>query len=236
MKRVKIESRPIRSKVVRNGNTVWYRENSSDLLMYEENAYKNIQFLDTDVVMDIGANMGDVPLRYAKSVKFIHSYEPMADTFEILNLNVTHNEFNNCQTYQCAVTRNVGEVTMWLNEKAKTAHSTASVIKRNGERSAITVPSISFEDEVKRIKPTIIKMDIEGAEIDILDSVDDSIFDGVRAFLLEVHLNAIKHEDPEEWNHKLGQRFSKIFDVSRSVPVYFGKTKTAYVWEFFNNV
>jgi len=198
-------------KEQKDGTRIYHRENSSDLFSYTENSYKLPDLTENDILMDIGANMGDIPLRFANKVGKIYSYEPIPETFDILKMNVEVNGYTNCEISNSAIATNNGSLTMYFNDAAKFGFVTASVYqKRVKNLVSVTVPTISFAEEVKRIKPTIIKMDIEGAEIDILNNADDSVFDGVRIFYVELHLDRDK-EYGEEWNMRIGDRFSKLF-------------------------
>lgn len=53
-----------------------------------------------------------------------------------------------------------------------------------GAKSIVDVPTASFEDVRRDLKPDVILMDIEGGELDILDHAN---LDGVRAIVIEFH-------------------------------------------------
>jgi FkbM family methyltransferase len=219
-------------KEVKDGTRIYYRENSSDLYAYLENQYKLPDLTREDVMMDVGANMGDIPLRFANRVGKIYSYEPIPETFEILKMNVDVNGYDNCEISNSAISANNGTLTMYLNDAAKCCHVTASMYKRRVKTQIeVTVPAISFSEEVRRIKPTIIKMDIEGAEIDILNNVEDSVFDGVRIFYVELHLDRDK-EYGVEWNMRTGDRFTKIFGQGEEQVIRVFNKHVASIWKF----
>lgn len=216
----------------KDGTRIFYRENSSDLAAYGENQYKLPDLTREDIMMDIGANMGDIPLRFANKVGKIYSYEPIPDTFDVLKMNVEENGYTNCEISNSAISTNNGNLTMYFNDSAIHCHVTASVYQRRVKNQIeVTVPTISFSEEVKRIKPTIIKMDIEGAEIDILNNVEDSVFDGVRIFYVELHLDRDK-EYGLEWNIRTGERFTKIFGHGEEHIIKVFNKHVASVWKF----
>lgn len=216
----------------KDGTRIFYRENSSDLHAYLENQYKLPDLTREDVMMDVGANMGDIPLRFANKVGKIYSYEPIPDTFNILKMNVEENGYTNCEISNSAISTNNGSFTMYFNDSAKCCHVTASVYQRRVKNQIeVTVPTISFSEEVKRIKPTIIKMDIEGAEIDILNNVEDSVFDGVRIFYVELHLDRDKKYSLE-WNMRIGDRFAKIFGHGEERVIKVFNKHIASIWKF----
>jgi len=223
--------RKLVSKPIKDGKTLYYRENSSDMAMWKENPYKNFPFDSSDVILDVGGNIGDIPLRFSEKVKWIHSYEPMKDTFKVMTKNITKNSIKNCTTYNVAVAATTGETIIYFNDKAKLSHASASTVPVRG-RKKIKVKTLSFRDEIERVKPTIIKMDIEGGEYDILESVPDSAFKNCRLFSLEVHVRVIKKEDGFKWNRKIGKRFKKLFGHGVERKIYYFKNHECSLWEF----
>ncbi len=207
--------RVVQQKKLKNGLTFWYRSPSSDLPVFSEKSYyTDFTPNKDDIIMDIGANIGDMPLKWGLFAKEIHSYEPMPDTFEILRLNTEGNNMEHCKIYECAVGHGEEDTKIWLNLDKFQAHATASSIGKR-MKDSITVRRLDFEQEVKRIKPTIIKIDIEGGEREILDNVDDSVFDNCKTFFLEIHPN--KWKDGDTWLEEQVSRFDKIFGNAKKL-------------------
>lgn len=223
--------RKLVTKPLKDGKILHYRENSSDMAMWKENPYKRFPFQKDDVILDLGANIGDIAIRFSDKVKEIHSYEPMKDTFQVLKKNVTKNKINNCFPYNVAIAPTTGETTIYFNDKAKLSHASVTTVPVRG-RKKIKVKTLSFAEEVARVKPTIIKMDIEGGEYDILESVPDSVFENCRLFLLEVHVRVIKKEDGIKWNRKIGKRFKALFGHAVERKIYYFKNHECSLWEF----
>jgi len=224
-------NRRIEEKKLKNGLTFWYREPSSDLPVFKENDYY-IRCVPTenDIIMDIGANCGDMPLKWGLLSKEIHSYEPMPDTFDILRRNVTGNNLSNCKIYEAAIGYGEEEINIWFNLEKNHTHATASTVTKR-TRNSIAVKKIDFSTEVKRIQPTIIKIDIEGGEREILDNVEDSIFDLCHTFLLEIHPSMWK--DGDNWLKTTTERMSRIFTTSENIGnVKFFNKITGSIWKF----
>jgi FkbM family methyltransferase len=223
--------RKLVSKLIKDGKILYYRENSSDMAMWKENPYKKFPFRSDDVILDVGGNIGDIPLRFSDKVKWIHSYESMNDTFKVMTKNITKNKIKNCTTYNVAVAPATGETVIYFNEKALLSHASVTTVPVRG-RKKIKVKTLSFRDEIERVKPTIIKMDIEGGEYDILESVPDSAFKNCRLFSLEIHVRVIKKEDGFKWNRKIGKRFKKLFGSGIERKIYYFKNHECSLWEF----
>ena len=223
--------RNVETKDLKNGLTFWYRNPSSDMAVYVENGYYRYCTPDEkDVIMDIGANIGDMPLKWGLLSKEIHSYEPMPDTFEILRMNVEGNKLDHCKIYEAAVGHGAGEIEIWVNLEKNHTHATASTVAKR-MRKSIKVPKMDFESEIKRIKPTILKIDIEGGEREILDNVSDSLFKSCHTFLLEIHPHMWK--DGADWLNAVTERFTKVFGKGENIgEVRFFHKLTGSVWKF----
>ena len=216
--------RTIEQKKLKNGLTLWYREPSSDLAVYSESEYfKEYTPNENDIVMDIGANIGDLPLKWGLFAKEMHSYEPMPDTFEILKMNVENNNLTNCKIYETAVGHGNEDIKIWINLDKKASHCTASTFTKKGRKHSFDVRKIDFAEEIRRIKPTVLKIDIEGGEKEILDNMEDSLFDSCNVFFLEIHPN--KFKNGEEWMGSMVERLTNIFgnckDLGQIVHFYY---------------
>jgi FkbM family methyltransferase len=223
--------RLVQEKKLKNGLTFSYRVPSSDEAVFgEKSYYVSYTPKEDDIIMDIGANIGDMPLKWGLLAKEIHSYEPMPDTFEILKLNTEKNELHNCKIYEGAVGHGEGDIKIWINLDKHQAHATASSIGKR-MKDSLTVRKIDFTEEVKRIQPTVIKIDIEGGEREILENVDDSVFDSCRVFLLEIH--PTKWKDGMTWLDQQVERFDKLFGITEKLGevIYFYKVSGS-MWMF----
>lgn len=69
-----------------------------------------------------------------------------------------------------------------------------SVIQREKTKKFITVRAVNFRRQLIKLKPSVFKLDIEGAEYDIVESLQPGDLSSVREFYIEFH----KHEQREE--------------------------------------
>ncbi|MFN3599555.1 MAG: FkbM family methyltransferase, partial [Aquificaceae bacterium] len=119
-----------------------------------------------DIFYDIGANYGFYTLLAQEFIKEgqIHAFEPLPEVFEILEMNVKPQDFKNTFLNQVAVSDVVGEIEFF---SCKGDSSRSSMIKRDlfGGSHVIKVKTITLDEYIKTHKPpTIMKIDIEGAE------------------------------------------------------------------------
>ena len=122
-----------------------------------------IVFDDNDIVVDCGANYGDMFLYFEileKKVDY-HAFEPSPEEFSILNSNT----YGKIKTYNLALGDKNGELDFYI--KSKNADS--SLIKPMDYDEIITVNVMQLTDlfqDVKNIK--LLKVEAEGAEIEVI--------------------------------------------------------------------
>jgi FkbM family methyltransferase len=128
-----------------------------------------------DVVLDLGANVGDFTETLAATGATVHAYEP--DPYAFHSLSARFEGKPNVCLYNAAVAAKSGSVQLSRLidfDKDPAFRSTGSSIYFDrGSGEFVTVEAVSFADALARCgKPiALIKMDIEGAEFDILEHV-----------------------------------------------------------------
>jgi FkbM family methyltransferase len=138
-------------------------------------------------VMDCGAHIGTFSLRaLEEGASRVYAYEPFPACVEALNLNLTGKPAEIIP--KALVKRGEGGKTLDFHyreerlEGASLLHKGANQKRWNYQ--TMTVATVDFWNELQRIKPNILKMDIEGVEWDI---IDEPLPDFVEALFIEVH-------------------------------------------------
>ena len=128
-----------------------------------------------DRLLDLGANVGAFTEVMAATGAVVHAYEP--DPYAFAQLTSRVGPLPNVRLFNEAVSATSGQVTLTRHrdfDKDPALYSVGSSIyfKRAGG-DGVTVDVVSFDEALARCgKPVaIIKMDIEGAEFDILERV-----------------------------------------------------------------
>ena len=224
----------MKEKKLKSGYTFYYEENSDTdytAVFAETNThYKHYTPKETDVILDAGANVGDMPLIWGRMCKHIHSYEPVKNTFDIMKYNVERNGIENVTMYESAIGVGTEPMTMWINETAKHGSLCSSAITKRG-RVPYTVQKVDFNAEVRRLKPNVIKIDIEGGEREILENLDEDALKCCETFFVEFHPKLFK-KDPE-WEAREVENLSRIFKESKHIfTAYHFKHKIASFWKF----
>jgi FkbM family methyltransferase len=143
-------------------------------------------------ILDIGANIGAVTLFWATvspSVR-ICAYEPNPAAFDMLQRNIEGNSLQErVWAFTEAVGRGTGELNLWVN--VPTDLSTGYLDKapcEGGER--ITVPMIGIDETWRRLNQEriwLLKIDTEGAEVDILEGASKAVLDATQNAIVEYH-------------------------------------------------
>lgn len=135
--------------------------------------YNNMSLLkrlmQNDIVFfDIGANIGAfsiVASEYSGSV--IHSFEPHPNTFLRLNKNITENNRKNIFSHNFAVS-NVDEFVLLSDTPGS---STTHIVPEQSINNTLQVQSVRIDSfcNKENIIPNIVKIDVEGYELSVLE-------------------------------------------------------------------
>jgi len=137
-----------------------------------------------DIVIDIGANIGYFTLIMAKCIREngkVFSFEPEPKNFELLKKNVEINNYSNVILEKKAIGNKTGTTNLYLADKKNNVFSSGMHrIFRSDLVSQIPDPIsvniIKLDDylqDLKFIKKIrLIKIDVEGAEFDVLKGMN----------------------------------------------------------------
>jgi FkbM family methyltransferase len=162
------------------------------LLLHTVFANSEYQALDrsrSPVLLDIGANIGAVTLDRAwrdRRVR-VDAYEPNPSTWTTLEANVRHNGLESrVRVFKEAVTGQGGAAVLWSGGSSVLS-STVGGPALDGR--AVRVPSVSFDGAVARTgaERLAVKMDAEGAEVEMLESASDRTLAAIDELVLEYH-------------------------------------------------
>lgn len=134
-----------------------------------------------DVLYDVGAHAGFVSVLGCHLVGptgHVHCFEPVPSNIATLRSNLEANAFRNATIHAVALSDEDGEVRMDLGERGITAHFTPQ-----GEFSA---PATRC-DSLNLQPPTVVKIDVEGAESRVLDGMRRTLASERPVVMVEVH-------------------------------------------------
>lgn len=137
-----------------------------------------------DVVADVGANYGDSAIWWAK-VHGAHviAFEPLENVYATLCRNIRDNKINSIATHNIALGK--GErLSGYSNGDMFIAGSKGS------QKLYDSVPMDTFKFE----KLDLLKVDVEGFELDVLEGARETIKKHMPKIILEVHSTILKEE------------------------------------------
>jgi FkbM family methyltransferase len=160
-----------------------------------------------DVAVDCGANRGDVTALLASSGAEVHAFEP--DPYNIEKLTERFAGVANVHLHAAAVGTEVGTLRLmraanWeANPDLASVKSTVVAGGQNiAEGQGIDVSVIDFPAFLRGLfaahgRVTFVKMDIEGAELDLLSAMlDQRAFDDIQLTVAETHERKFKDLRP----------------------------------------
>lgn len=145
-----------------------------------------------DVFYDVGANVGVVSMlaaRRAGGNVEIHSFEPEPRNFAQLVKNLEKNGVRNVTTHKLALGAATGSTTLFVaGEVGSGFHSL--VPGANAESAKVTIEIDTAANVAARIgkPPTLMKIDVEGAETDVIAGLASLLAQAhPRELFIEVH-------------------------------------------------
>lgn len=177
---------------MRNGIKIKLRVNSTDLMAFthvwllKEYERPGFDIKNNDIIIDVGGHIGLFAIfssQFCKSGK-IYCFEPIKENFDMLKANIELNHITNIVPTNVAVSKDDGNVTIYLNED-ESGHS----MYVTGTKS-VQVKSISLQTifDVHNIGSCdFLKVDCEGEEYAIMDSLPSAYYDKIKKMCIEYH-------------------------------------------------
>ncbi|EKD85576.1 MAG: methyltransferase FkbM family [uncultured bacterium] len=131
------------------------------------------------VIIDIGANIGDSILyfKWLYPDSKIYAFEPLPIAYQLLQKNIINNHLKNVYAFNVGLGSNEKKIKIYSDLEGTSGSSTinkkasGSQLK-NSKYQDVKIVKISNLKEIKALnKINLIKIDIEGAEADLLDDL-----------------------------------------------------------------
>jgi FkbM family methyltransferase len=140
-----------------------------------------------DVVFDLGANVGYFTLVAAQLVRpsgRVVAVEPLPSNVAALRRNVELNKLENVTVVEAAVSNSEGTASLALGD----SDQSSSLILQRGATS-IEVPTVTIDGLVRSldVEPSLIKMDVEGAELGVIEGGANTLSTARPTVLCELH-------------------------------------------------
>lgn len=154
-----------------------------------------------DIAIDCGANVGKFTVTMARTGAEVYAFEPNPDAYARLVENTA--AYPNVTALQAAATTEPGPVKLYLHRYAKDdpVHFSSGSSLLEAKRSVRTdcfamVDGIQFSTFIKGLggrRVRLLKMDIEGAEVAVLNQLlDEGLHELIDQAFIEVHDRQIR--------------------------------------------
>ena len=169
-------------------------------------------------VCDIGANIGEITWALSHFCQHIHAFEPVTDTFRLLEKNIEQNAIANVTAYN----KGVGAVheTALISLSSNTCGANARINNFGRSRAKTQAMDIIPLDSLNLTEVDIMKIDVEGYELDVLRGAEQTIVRDMPIIQLEVYEPALKRarrdiKDIYDW--MIQRDFAAYYVKSRKI-------------------
>ena len=158
--------------------------------LYDQEFKSLCNIKEDDVVYDLGANIGSFSLVCKNfDVKKVYAFEPNTSTFDCLVYN-TDRYGENVTCFKKAISNSFKKVSFgnYCNNTLDDKTCSCSIVTddKNLETvSAINLELFVYANDLEL--PTYLKVDIEGAEYEFFDSINDDFLKNCHTIFLEFH-------------------------------------------------
>jgi FkbM family methyltransferase len=169
-----------------------------------------------DLIIDVGANIGNHSLYFSKISKKVFSYEPNPNTYQLLKYNTSN--ISNIDIYNIGISNNTEK--KFLNESNFNIGNSAVVSgikKQNIKKDDLILHEINafklddlenlFNEEI-----SMIKIDVEGHELEVMDGAKNLI-EKNKPMLIFEHNKEINKEKALKINEFLQQQDYVIYTI-----------------------
>jgi FkbM family methyltransferase len=147
-----------------------------------------------DVVFDIGANIGTHTVAFAKVVGeagCVACFEPEPVTAVRLERNISLNGLDNVTLMRCALGARESMELLYVDSRSGSGQHSLSPMDERASEEVRVLPGDQLVRSGQLPTPNAMKIDVEGAELDVITGLKDSLANkACRLVFVEVH-NAI---------------------------------------------
>jgi len=179
----------------------------AETVLEDQYLLNQINFDKNSVIIDLGAQIGFFSVFASRKAEKIFAFEPVTENFELLKKNIKLNKLENkIFPFNLAVSDKKGKEKIFLSETNTGSHSIYGFKEPEQEKgssinyflngkgfskknfvevSSITLDEIFTANKINQCD--LLKIDIEGAEYNVLYNLSDSCFKKIHRIVMEVH-------------------------------------------------
>lgn len=196
---------------------------SRDLLKNENREILSVETIQQelkpgDIVIDIGANIGYYALLEARLVGDegrVYAIEPVAQNVELLKKNIELNNYKNVEVFQLAMGNENKTAPIYLSDKC----NCSTFIKPKTFVEEVPIKMVTLDKFLEnKPYPTLIRMDVEGYEVEIVEGMKKILsLNKPLKLLIEVHgIRLSKGKEMLRTFEKFGLKIKKVINNPKS--------------------
>lgn len=183
----------------RNGARCIVRNKSDAIAFFEifflktNTVLPNFTIKKNDIVIDVGAHVGFFTIYVARQASEgkIYAFEPYSKSFNLLKKNVEMNKLSNVITENCAVLKNSGTATLFIDRDFAISNTLFGA-ETDLEKELVTTISIQdIFDKYKIERVDLLKLDCEGAEFEIILNLSKDVLEKIVKISAEIHQDVV---------------------------------------------
>ena len=177
------------------------------------------EICESDTIIDVGANIGSFTIFAARRAKQgrVIAFEPTRQSFSLLQGNISKNRLKHVSTERAALTDRAGPVTLHLSGLGSGHHSLnpafAGPSRSSEDVSGLTLADAFAKHDIKTCN--CLKLDCEGAEFPILESLSPNLAARIERIALEYHTRPTAPK--REQSDALARR---LLDLGFTIDIY----------------
>lgn len=192
------------SKTWRDGRSFFFRDHRWDRYILKENSYGALKIQPDDTVIDVGGHIGVFTRMALAAGASVISYEPDLDNYRLLQMNVSEYA-DKAKCVRAAVVADdsdfaaAGYAALWVDADGTGDSSRSalhSLYRTRGSRLPVNVPVAVWSEALRSCSPTILKVDVEGAEL-TYDWSEIRVCDRLRYVALEIENKGDKKDSKQ---------------------------------------
>ena len=199
-----------------DGLKIKIRVNSTDLMaltnvwLIQEYYSENFRINDNDIIIDIGSHIGLFALfatQFCKNGK-IFCYEPIKENYDLLVENISLNQISNIFTFNIAVAKESKPIKIFLNDD-ESGHSMFLQSENFVRVNSTSLHEILHKNSIENCN--FLKIDCEGAEYEIINSLSVDDFNKIQNIVMEYHFAESKPNLIEQLKEEIKNINFEIF-------------------------
>ena len=134
--------------------------------------------LRSPIVFDIGANIGNHSLAMSTVAKQIYSFEPQSSIYQVLRHNIASNSIGNIEALNIGLSSRDQQLDLYIPDADNNGAATLLPELKSEQATTETIQLRKGDDVVRDLHLShldLIKLDVEGFEIEVLNGLDETI-------------------------------------------------------------